>query len=185
MNIAVIGARGNVGSRIVAEALGRGHTVTSLGRKDADQLAERLAGHDAVVSSVRFLDVDPHDLIAAVRKSGVKRYVVVGGAGSLQAGEKLLIESPHFPEAARAESTAGLAFLEALKRDAGDLDWTMLSPSASFVPGERTGKFRLGEDTLLTGADGKSWVSYEDFAIALLDEIEKPAHVRGRFTIGY
>src|ERR1035441_8897569 len=124
MNIAVIGARGNVGSRVVAEALRRGHTVTSLGRKDADHLAERLAGHDAVVSSVRFVDSDPHVLIDAVRRSGVKRYLVVGGAGSLQSAGKLLVESPHFPEAARAEATRGLAFLEALKHEAGDLEWT-------------------------------------------------------------
>jgi uncharacterized protein len=185
MKLAVIGAGGNVGSRIVAEALRRGHTVTSLGRKDADHLAERVAAHDAVVSSVRFVDSDPHVLIDAVRRSGVKRYLVVGGAGSLESSGKLVVESPNFPEAARAESTRGVAFLEALKNTADDLEWTMLSPSANFVAGERTGKFRLGGDTLLTGADGKSWISYEDFAIALLDEIEKPVHVRGRFTIGY
>jgi hypothetical protein len=97
----------------------------------------------------------------------------------------LLVESPHFPAVALAEATRGLAFLEALKSTAGDLEWTMLSPSALFIAGERTGKFRLGGDSLLTGADGKSWISYEDFAVALLDEIETPAHVRGRFTVGY
>ena len=185
MKLAIVGAGGNVGSRIVAEAVRRGHTVTSLGRKDADALAARLVGHDAVVSSVRFVDSDPHVLIDAVRRSGVKRYLVVGGAGSLQAGDTLLVESPHFPAVALAEATRGLAFLEALKSTAGDLEWTMLSPSALFIAGERTGKFRLGGDSLLTGADGKSWISYEDFAVALLDEIETPAHVRGRFTVGY
>ena len=203
MKIAVIGATGNVGSRIVAEALRRGHTVTAIARdpaklapqsgltpvradaSDPSALAQVLAGHDAVVSSIRFTESDPQALIGAVRESGVKRYLVVGGAGSLEvAPGKLLIDTPGFPAAARAESGAGKAFLDAL-RAAGDLDWTFLSPSALFTAGERTGNYRLGEETLLTAADGKSWISYEDFAQALLDEIEHPAHVRRRFTVGY
>jgi uncharacterized protein len=203
VKIAIIGATGNVGSRIVAEALRRGHTVTAVARdpsrltpqpgltpvaadaSDPDALAKALAGHDTVVSSLRFIESDPQGLIDAVRESGVKRYLVVGGAGSLEvAPGKLLIDAPGFPEAARAESGAGKAFLDAL-RTADDLDWTFLSPSALFTAGERTGKYRLGDETLLTGADGKSWISFEDFADALLDEIEHPKHVRRRFTVGY
>ena len=203
MKIAVIGATGNVGARIVDEALRRGHAVTAIARdparlagrhglalvrgdaQDPAGLAPLLAAHDAVVSSVRFRDSRPEDMIDAVRGSGVKRYLVVGGAGSLfvEPG-KLLVDTPHFPEAVREEAGKGKLFLDAL-RGVQDLDWTMLSPSALFIAGERTGKFRLGEDTLLSGADGKSWISYEDFAIALVDEIEAPRHVRRRFTVGY
>jgi putative NADH-flavin reductase len=115
----------------------------------------------------------------------VKRYLVVGGAASLEiAPGQILLNSPHFPPAYKAEASAGKAFLDAL-RNVTDLDWTFLSPSAFFGPGERTGKFRLSDNTLLTAADGKSAISYEDYALAMFDEIEKPRHIRGRFTVGY
>jgi len=203
MKIALIGATGNVGTRILAEALKRGHSVTGIARDPAkletrdglqriqgdvhvpDTLAPLLAGHDVVVSSVGFRASDPALLIEAVRRSGVKRYLVVGGAGSLEiAPGQLLIDAPNFPELYREEATKGKVFLDHL-RAVDDLDWTLLSPSALFKAGERTGVFRLGGDTLLTSAEGKSWISYEDYAIALVDEIETPAHLRQRFTVGY
>jgi putative NADH-flavin reductase len=84
----------------------------------------------------------------------------------------------------KAEAEKGAAFLELLRREM-ELNWTFLSPSALFTAGERTGKFRLGTDQLLTAVDGRSWVSFEDFAVALADEIERPAHIRKRFTVGY
>lgn len=200
--IALIGATGNVGSRLLDELVSRGHQVTAIGRDPAkiaarpgvsaaradinDQagLAAVLRGHDAVISAVRFLDSDPDVLLAAVRSAGVPRYLVVGGAASLLvAPGKRLLDQPDFPEAYKAEATRGAAFLDALRR-VQDLDWTFLSPSAMFVPGERTGRFRLGKDELLTGEKGSS-ISYEDFAIAMVDELEKPAHSRQRFTVGY
>lgn len=200
--IALVGASGNVGSRLLAELLSRGHSVTAIARDpariaaqpgvtavrgdvaDGAGLAAILAGHDAVISTVRFLDTDPAALIGAVRASGVGRYLVVGGAASLllPSGERLL-DQPDFPAEYKAEATRGAAFLEALQ-GVDDLEWTFLSPSAMFVPGERTGNFRLGKDALLAGPDGSS-ISYEDYAIALADEIDRPAHVRQRFTVGY
>ena len=128
---------------------------------------------------------DPALLLAAVRESGVKRYFVVGGAGSLEvAPGRKLIDTPEFPAAYKAEAGKGGEFLDLLRQSAGDLDWTFLSPSAMFVPGERTGKFRLGKDQLLTNEKGSS-ISFEDYAIAAVDELEKPQHIRQRFTIGY
>ena len=204
MKIAVIGATGNAGSRIVEEALKRGHEVTAIARNpeklggarpnlvpkkgdahNSDALAKLLAGHDVAISAVRFVASDPNKLIAAVKKSGVPRYLIVGGAGSLEvAPGKALVDTPNFPAAARPEASRGRDFLNLLRQQR-DLDWTMLSPSALFAPGPRTGKFRLGGDQLLTAADGKSSVSMEDYAIALLDEVEKPQHRGRRFTVGY
>jgi putative NADH-flavin reductase len=203
MRIAIIGATGNVGTRIVNELAARGHAVTAIARypekapthpkvtaaagdvADPSALAKKLAGHDAVVSAVRFVTSDPAKLIVAVRQSGVKRYLVVGGAGSLLvAPGQRLVDTPGFPAQYKDEALAGAAFLDAL-RQVTDLDWTFLSPSALFVPGERTGKFRLGGDNLLTAEDGKSWISFEDYAIALADELERPRHIRQRFTVGY
>jgi len=201
-NIAVIGASGNVGTRLVKELSDRGHTVTGIARHPEniadlpgvtaakgdfaapEALADLVKGHDAVISTLRFADVTPESLIDVVRKSGVRRYLVVGGAGSLEvAPGARLIDSPDFPEAYKAEAWAGAVFLDVL-RGADDLEWTFLSPSAMFGPGERTGTFRLGTDTLLANEEGSS-ISYEDFAIAMVDEIENPAHVRARFTVGY
>lgn len=200
--IALIGASGNVGSRLLKELVSRGHEVTAIGRdpgkvpvvpnvaamqgdiKDAAGLATLLKGQDAVISSVRFRDSDPSVLIDALRRAGVKRYLVVGGAASLYvAPGRRLLDQPDFPAEYKEEASRGAAFLEVL-RGVRDLDWTFLSPSALFVPGERTGKFRLGRDELLVGEKG-STISYEDYAIAMVDEIEAPKHVRARFTVGY
>jgi len=151
---------------------------------DGQGLAALLNGHDVVISSVHFTASDAATLIAAVRESGVTRYLVVGGAGSLEvAPGARLVDQPDFPALYKAEASKGAEFLDLLKT-VEDLDWTFLSPSAMFVPGERTGKFRLGKDTLLANDQGSS-ISFEDYAIALVDEIEKPAHVRQRFTVGY
>lgn len=202
MNVALIGASGNVGSRILKELSSRGHRVTAIARHpekiaagpgvtakkgdlyDQAGMAALLKGHDAVISSVFFTASDPKLLVGAVKAAGVKRYLVVGGAGSLEvAPGTLLINTPEFPDAYKAEASKGLAFLEFIKGEK-ELDWTFLSPSAMFVPGERTGKFRLGGDQLLTNTQG-SGISYEDYAIAMVDELEKPAHSRRRFTVGY
>jgi putative NADH-flavin reductase len=203
MKIAVIGASGNAGSRISAELARRGHSVTAIARHpekiavqanvtptkgdvmDQAGLARLLAGHDAAVSSVHFLASDPAKLIGAAKESKVGRYLVVGGAGSLEVAPGVrLVTTPGFPVVYKAEAEKGAAFLDLLRAET-ELNWTFLSPSALFTAGDRTGKFRLGIDQLLTAADGKSSISFEDFAVALADEIERPAHIRQRFTVGY
>ncbi len=202
MKVALIGATGNAGSRILAELSHRGHEVTAIVRNpeqvpvqpnvtarkgdvsDQGGLSELLAGHDVAVSAVHFTQSDPHKLIGAARASGVKRYLVVGGAGSLEVAPGVrLVDTPDFPSAYKAEASAGAVFLDLLRQER-DLDWTFISPSAMFVAGERTGRFRLGRDQLLTSEQGSS-ISFEDYAFALVDEVEKPAHSRQRFTVGY
>jgi len=202
MKIALIGATGNAGSRILAELSRRGHAITAVARhpekvpaltgvtslkadaNDVAGLAAVLKGHDVVISSVHFTASDPRKLVEAVHASGVSRYLVVGGAGSLEVAPGVkLIDTPEFPAIYKAEAAAGGVFLDLLRNETG-LDWTFLSPSALFVPGERSGKFRLGGDPLLSNEKG-SRISFEDYAIALVDEIEKPAHSRQRFTVGY
>lgn len=203
-HIAILGISGRAGSRIAAELLRRGHQVTGFARNvgdvpaqpglalakadatDAQAIAPLLRGHDAVISSTRFAGgTDAQTLLAAARAADVPRVLVVGGAGSLEiAPGKALIDTPEFPDAYKAEAQAGRTFLEALRAEQA-IDWTFLSPSAEFAPGERTGQFRLGGDALLVDAQGKSHISMEDFAIALADELEKPAHSRQRFTVGY
>jgi len=203
MNIALIGATGNAGSRILAELVRRGHSVTAIARNiekvpaekggtpkrgdvsDAAGLATLLKGHDVAISAVHFSNSDPRTLIGAVKTAGVKRYLVVGGAGSLEvAPGTRLVDTPQFPAEYKQEASKGADFLDILRGEK-ELDWTFLSPSALFMPGERTAKFRLGGDSLLVDASGKSHVSMEDYAIALVDEVEKPAHSRRRFTVGY
>jgi hypothetical protein len=203
MKVALIGPTGNVGSRVLAELLRRGHVVTGIARHveqlriqshltaergdatDEDGLSKLLPGHDALISAGRFVSISPRAVIAAAKKAKVKRLLCVGGAGSLEvAPGKLLVDTPEFPAEYRSEALAGKDFLDLLRGER-QLDWTFLSPSALFVPGERTGKFRIGTDRLLTGEDGKSWISMEDFAIAMVDELENPRHSRKRFTVGY
>lgn len=201
--IAIIGATGRAGSQLLEEALRRGHSVIAIARHaskighrehvvtkdvdvhDAQALQEAVAGSDVVLSAAHFSTLPVEAIIEPVKKAGVKRLLFVGGAGSLLLpdGTKV-IDSEGFPDEYKPEATAGGQYLETLRKEQ-DLDWTFLSPSAEFVEGERTGKFRLGKDHLLIGADGKSWITFADFAIALLDEVEHPAHSRQRFTIGY
>jgi putative NADH-flavin reductase len=202
--IAIIGATGRAGSQLLEEALRRGHAVTAIARNASSKLGERagvnikdldvldagalqqaVAGHDAVFSAAHFTGIPASAIIDPVKKAGVKRLLVVGGAGSLFAAPGLkVIDTPNFPAAYKAEAAAGGVYLDTLRQEQV-LDWSFLSPSALFVEGERTGKFRLGRDDLLVGADGKSWISFADFAIAFIDELEKPAHARQRFTVGY
>lgn len=212
MNIALIGASGFIGSALRREALARGHRVTALvsqpgklepaGNLTALQadvnatqaLAAQLEGHDAVLSAFSGHaqeDVEGYYLkgirsvIDATRRSGVRRLLVAGGAGSLDVAPGVqLLDTPGFPAAYRA-SAEGARKALALLREERELDWAMLSPSAMIAPGERTGRFRLGGDQLLADAQGNSRISVEDYAVAFIDELEKPAHSRRRFTVGY
>ncbi|NTF53011.1 NAD(P)H-binding protein [Agrobacterium rhizogenes] len=203
MKVALVGATGNAGSRILNELLERGHMVTAIVRRpdrvpihpwivaigtdgSEDALAAAIKGNDAVVSSVRFVDLAPEVLVAAVKKSGVKRYVVVGGAGSLLHPDGIEeARRPDFPEAFRANSLRGGDLLTLL-RQTPELEWTFISPPRIFRPGERTGKFRYGKDHMLMTDDGMpTSISFEDFALGLANELENPRHARERFTIGY
>jgi len=201
--IAIIGATGRAGSQLLEEALRRGHSVTAIARDtskidprdgvagkavdalDAAALQAAIAGHDVVISAAHFATLPAGAVVGPVKKSGVKRLLVVGGAGSLLLPDGTrVIDSEGFPEAYKAEAGAGAEFLASL-REERDLDWTFLSPSAEFVEGERTGTFRLGQDDLLVSSEGRSWITFADYAIAMLDEVEAPKHSRQRFTVGY
>lgn len=201
--IAIIGATGRAGSQLLEEALRRGHSVTAIARDtskigqragvvtrnvdalDADALQTAVAGHDVVISAAHFASLPASAVVGPVKKAGVKRLLVVGGAGSLLLPDGTrVIDSAGFPEAYKAEASAGAVFLENLRQEK-DLDWTFLSPSAEFVEGERTGTFRVGKDDLLVSREGRSWITFADYAIALIDEVETPTHSRQRFTVGY
>jgi len=213
MKIALIGGTGQAGSRILIEALERGHQVTAIARTPAKLpkhpnlkgvmgdvqneklLIGQLAGHDIVMSAYTptrgTADYTQtclrgyQTIINATKKAGVKRLLVVGGAGSLEVAPGVqVINTPNFPPEYKTEAAA-YADVLAIIRQEKELDWTFVSPSALFAPGQRTGKFRLGKDQLLVAADGKSHISMEDFAVALLDEAEHPQHSRQRFTVGY
>ena len=204
MKIALIGATGLVGSRVLNEALERGHHVTAIARNTAsiasrpgatpvsldvvghgERLAQVLAGQDAVVVSVKFSDVAIGPLLEAVRSAKVPRVLVVGGAGSLRVAPGIdLVDTPAFPAPYKAEALAARDALGLLRSDQ-TLDWTLISPSALLQPGERTGHYRIGADELLVDATGASRISIEDLAQALVNELEQPAHRRSRFTVGY
>jgi len=200
MKIAVIGATGKVGQRLVAELKRRGHEVTGVARSrpaddpgvplrladanDPAALAEAIRGSDAAMLAGRFVSTSADAVIDALKRAGVPRLLVVGGAGTLFASPGVqLIDMGVIPEAFMPEVAGGRDFLEGLKRS--DIDWTFLSPAANFVPGERTGLFRLGGDDLMRDASGDSRISYEDLAMALVDELEAPAHSGRRFSIAY
>ena len=201
--IAIIGATGRAGSQLVEEALRRGHSVVAIARNtdrlaglpgitakqvdalDADTLQQAISGSDVVISAAHFATLPAAAVIGPVKKAGVKRLLVVGGAGSLLLpGGGRVIDSEGFPAEYKTEASAGAAFLDVLRQEK-ELDWTFLSPSAEFVETERTGTFRLGQDELLVSSTGRSWISFADYAIALIDEIESPKHSRQRFTVGY
>ncbi|MDB5123466.1 MAG: NmrA-like family protein [Mucilaginibacter sp.] len=212
MKIAVFGAAGRIGSRIVTEALNRGHDVTAIVRHPENYTLEaphlKVAkadlfktqevetgafDHDAVVcvynytrgaapSSITEVAIP---LINGLKQAHVKRLIIVGGAGSLEVSPGVqLVDTPDFPAAYKAPA---LAHREALKiyQQEKELEWTYISPAAEIVPGERTGKFRTGTNQLITDANGHSLISMEDFAVAIIDEIENPRHIKERFTVGY
>lgn len=210
MKIALFGAAGVLGQRILEEALNRKHEVTAVVRDpkrfdlkrphlkvvkgdalDPAAVAAAASGHDVIINVIGPGAGDPKmlvdaakSLIAGAKQAGVRRLIVSGGAGSLEVAPGLqLVDAPDFPEAWKGVALAHRDALEVYKK--ADLDWTYVSPAAFIAPGERTGKFRLGIDQLLTDSKGESRISAEDFAIALLDEVERPKSLRKRMTAAY
>jgi len=211
LRIVVYGGTGNIGQRIVHEALARGHTVTVVVRDpsamagqlprlnvlkgdvlDSAEVARTISGSDVVVSAVAFRGPAPdfaaytraaESLVTALRHLGppAPYLIVVGGGGSLQQPPGVHIEIPP----AWREEVKGQNDSLAYYRTISDVRWTYFSPPFQITPGTRTGKFRLGNDQLITDANGNSRISMEDYAVAVIDEAEQPAHVRKRFTIGY
>jgi len=213
MRITVFGAAGNVGSRVVAEGLLRGHEVTAVVRNPARcaelpaaadaragdaasvaDVAELSTGQDVVISAIHpprgsetELATATKALLAGLTRSGV-RLLVVGGAASLTlpgAGGTTVVDDPNLvPAAERASALASAEQLEVCRAET-EVDWAYLSPAALVEPGEHTGMYRLGSDELLVDADGNLRISHEDLAVALLDEAERPRHHRNRFTVAY
>jgi uncharacterized protein len=212
MKLILFGATGTIGSRIVKEALRRDHDVTMVVR-DPDKLAdvtsnERLhwvtgdillpdsvaravEGHEVVISAFgpRFGEEDElleaaRSLVEGVRDAHIRRLVVVGGAGSLEAAPGVwLMDTPGFPEEVKPLARAHAQAYEIFSQS--DLDWTYLSPPAVIEPGERTGMFRIGTHRVILDEMDNSRISVEDYAVALLDEVEDPQFIRDRFTVAY
>ncbi|HWU17829.1 MAG TPA: NAD(P)-dependent oxidoreductase [Devosia sp.] len=216
MSIVVFGASGNIGSNIRKEALSRGYRVTAVTRSaklepeanltslsadiaNADDVARIVAGHDAVISAyspgLRNYSAEDaaelirkaHDaLFAGVKRANVKRLILVGGVGSLEASPGVdVVDSDFYPADHKAHTLRNREILRSLKRGEHDLDWTYVSPPLSIKPGQRTGRFRLGGDQLLRDAEGESRISEADFAVAILDELDKGQFIRKRFTAAY
>lgn len=212
MKIAVFGASGMIGQRITQEALARGHQVTALVRHpenvtasdpnltvrqanalDAASVAAAVAGQDVVISSISPSDQGPEaladspgSLLAGLEQAGVKRLIVVGGAGSLEIAPGLQgVDSPDFPEAWKPGALAHREGLYAYRQAQTSVDWTYFSPANFIAPGERTGSYRVGTDQLVVDDKGESRISAEDYAVALLDEVETPRFARQRFTAAY
>ncbi|GGP24659.1 NAD(P)-dependent oxidoreductase [Silvimonas amylolytica] len=214
MNIALIGATGFIGSALLQEALQRGHKVTALVRdtsklpahanltaiaadvNDVAALASALKGNDAVISALSghaqgndtmraYFVAGYHSILTAIKTAGIKRILVVGGAGSLEIAPGVqLVDTPNFPDAYK-QSALGARDVLNLLREETTLDWTLLSPAAMIKPGPRTGQFRLGSDQLVTDAQGNSEISVADYAVAMLDEAEQGKHIQRRFTLAY
>ncbi len=204
MHVAVLGASGKGGSEIVKELLSRGHTVVAIGRNaetlpsgegitqkpgnasDADELAGLIGGVDAVISAIHF-DVPSSTLLSAVKKAGVDRLLVMGGAASLKNAEGVMLyDSEGFPEFLKPIVKPAIDFLNELRQETST-NWTFLSPAMNIFVGERKGpeSFRLGKEELVTDEAGQSNISYADYAIAMVDELEQGNHVKARFTAAY
>jgi putative NADH-flavin reductase len=202
MKVAVLGASGHAGSEITKELASRGHEVRAIARNpqripslprveavagdasDPAALAALIRGSDAVISALHF-DVEAETLLSALRQAGVGHLLVTGGAASLVTkGGQRLIDAPDFPEEWKVFAMGGIAFLDALRREQA-IDWTFFSPPAQIFEGPRLGRFRLGGDELVTDDAGESKISFADYAIAMVDELEQARHSRARFTAGY
>lgn len=215
MKVAIIGATGFVGTKLVNEALKRGFEVTAIARDtskitddraskvsvdvtDIDKLSNVLKNHDTIISAFNAGWKNPNlydDNIAgltaiqkAVKNSGVKRFIVVGGAGSLYISEDTqLIDTPDFPAEIKPGALAARDYLNILKEEK-DLDWAFFSPAIEMHPGittGRTGNYRLGKTTPVFDQDNVSRLSVEDVAVVLLDETENPKHHKEQFTAAY
>jgi putative NADH-flavin reductase len=209
MNVALYGSTGKAGSRILMELVSRGHRVTAIARNparlqgitgisarkddlsDTSKVAEAIEGADAVISAYgpppanteEIVDVTQR-LVEAVKQAGRPRLLVVGGAGGLNVAPGVsLLDSGYLPDAYKPIAKSHVRALNVLR--ASDIDWTYLAPAAYFEPGERTGKFRLGKDELIANEKQESRISMEDYAIALVNELEKPEHRQQRFSVGY
>jgi uncharacterized protein len=211
MRVVLYGSTGMVGSRILKELLSRGHTVTVVARDpskiaaqkdvtvaqgdilDADNIAKVAKGADVVISAygppsdpakMGLLVDAARALIAGVRRAGAPRIIMVGGAGSLEVSPGLqAVDAPGFPDDYKPIALAHRDAYFVLRES--DLNWTSFSPAMLIQPGERTGKFRLGRDAVVTDEKGNSAISAEDYSIALVDEAEQGRHTKQRFTIGY
>ena len=213
--IVIIGATGYVGSAILKEALGRGHQVKAIVRDpskltlihphlkvvggnvtDTDFLSRELAKSDAVISAFNPGWSNPNiyeetlegygSILCAVRNSGVHRFLMVGGAGSLLvAPGRQLMDEPDVPKKLLPGIRGMAKVYTDLLLPEKSVDWVFLSPAANMAPGERTGKFRLGKDELIVDERGDSNISVEDFAVAMIDELEQEKHHQERFTLGY
>ncbi len=208
MKVVLFGASGMIGSRVLQELVRRGHAVTAVARRpekiaaqgaaavkgdvsDATGVAAIAKGADAVVSAYAPPQDDPRSVVLATRAllsglaaAGVKRVIVVGGAGSLEVAPGVqLVDAPNFPASWKGIAIAHRDVIPVLKES--NLDWSYFSPAAFIQPGERTGKFRLGGTSLVSDAKGESRISAEDYAVALVDELEQSKHVRQQFTVGY
>lgn len=212
MNIALIGATGFVGSAVLAELLGRGHSVTALTRTpsktaaqaqltvvqadvlDAAQVATAVRGHDALVSAYNpgWSEPQIHDLflqgsqaiLDGLKLAGVKRVLVVGGAGSLHVAPGLqLVDTEGFPAQYKQGALAARELLNRIRLETS-LDWSFVSPPIGLAPGVRTGQYRTGADDVMAGAgDAPAGISVADLAVAIVDEIETPQHLQKRFTV--
>jgi len=211
MKIVLFGATGNIGNVILDEALARGHEVTAVVRDpaklatknpklevvkgdvaDATSFAPALAGADAAIASLNDhatpanVPKQATALLDALAAAGVKRFAWVGGAGSLETAPGVrVIDDPNFPEAWKTSANSQIEALKAFRGSDARVDWTYISPAAEIAPGERKGSFRVGGDQLLVDADGHSRISTADFAIGVLDRIEKGDAVKKRVTFAY
>jgi putative NADH-flavin reductase len=213
MKVAIIGASGQIGAFIRDEALARGHQVTAIVRDPEkitvrnphlnvvkadilkDEVDELVQGHEAVISAYNpgWSNPDIYNeqirgykaIISGVKKSGIKRLLVVGGAGTLEVAPGVLVlDTTNFPEQVKGGVLATRDTLYMLKEEK-ELEWTFLSPPGSIAPGERTGHYRVGKDQLLKNEEGESKISTQDYAVAMLDELEHAQHIRERFTVAY
>lgn len=214
-NVVLIGASGFVGTAILNELLNRGHKVTAIVRDpakvtasnpnlkviqadvtDTDVLIEASKGKDAVISAYNPGWKNPNIyeetlknyplIVDSVKKAGVERLLIVGGAGTLfYAPGKMVIDADDVPaKLLPGIKSLGEFYLNTLRKE-NDIDWIFLSPAANMTPGERTGKFRIGKDDLVVDVNGDSNISVEDYAVAMVDELEQKKYHKERFTIGY